>query len=94
MPMPRRHHAEEKALLGLMLALAPFAYKQFVIGNVYVAGVTVVAIVLVDQARRHVESQLVQAVLDSEESTPEAAKPVLLTVGRALRERVQQFRRE
>lgn len=90
--MSKRHKAGEKAILTLMLALAPFAYKQYMIGNVYVAGVTVVAIIGLDQARRHVESQLVQAILDSDESTPQAAKPLLVQLGRSIRKRAQQYR--
>lgn len=78
------------ALVALLIALAPFAYKQAVTGNRVVAGVTIVVMGGVIVVYRYADARVIEAV--ATEADAEELKPLLRRVGRWLRRRLTSSR--
>jgi len=70
------------ALVGLMVALAPFAYKQFVSGNTVLGAVTAVAVGALALLYRYADAQVIEAVGDAD---AEELRPVLRRVAQWVR---------
>lgn len=73
------------ALAALLVALAPFAYKQFVLGRTVVASVTVATMVGIGLAYRYADARALEHL--ASEADADELKPVLRRVGRYVRRR-------
>ncbi|MEA5387109.1 hypothetical protein VB779_08610 [Haloarculaceae archaeon H-GB11] len=84
--MSKNQRRARDALVGLLVALAPFAYKQFLAGNQYVAGVTLALMAGLGLVYRYADARAMEAVAEGD---VDELKPVLRRVGRRLRKRVK-----
>jgi hypothetical protein len=73
------------AVVGLLIALAPFAYKSALQGQPYVAGVTVTVMGGLVVVYRYADARAIEEALDADEAAD--LKPILRRVGRVLRRR-------
>ena len=80
------------ALVGLLVALAPFAYKQHVLGHDYVAGLTIVVMAGVIVAYRYADAKTLEAVAAVAPEDADELKPILRRAGRWLRRRIEATR--
>ncbi|MDS0284723.1 hypothetical protein [Haloarcula onubensis] len=87
--MSKKTRGARDAVMGLMIALASFAYQQFVNGNTEVAAVTAVVVVLLFGVFREADARTIEyfAGPDAEE-----LKPLLRRLGRWLRRIIVRYR--
>lgn len=85
--MSRKPRWARDGVVGLLIALAPFAYKQATLGNGFVAGVTIVVMGLLVLAYRYADARVVEAVREADDA--EDLKPVIRRVARKLRQLVK-----
>lgn len=83
--MSKTQRRARDAVFALLLALAPFAYKQLLAGDDVVAGVTVAVMVGLVLAYRFLDARTIEAALDADDA--EDLKPLLRRIGRAIRRR-------
>ncbi|WP_435065875.1 hypothetical protein [Halobaculum sp. EA56] len=80
-----RTRAIRDALLGPLFALLVFTYRQFVLGNPYVAAAGAVGVLAVGLAYRYVDAHVIEAAVEA--GDVEDIKPVLRRLGRWVRRR-------
>lgn len=82
--MSKRQRAVRDALLGPMFALCVFTYRQFVLGQTYVAIAGAVGVLITAAAYRYADAKLIEAAVDA--GDVEDLKPVLRRVGSRLKQ--------
>lgn len=75
------------AVMGLIVALAPFAYQQFVQGNHAVASVTALVVVLLYLVYREADARTLDAVAGAD---AEEIQSVIRRIGRFLRRKTER----
>ncbi|GGO01733.1 hypothetical protein [Haloarcula pellucida] len=83
--MSKTKRRARDAIVGLLVALAPFAYKQLVLGNRTTAAVTAVAMAGLVLVYRYADARTIEAAAGAD---AEDLKPVLRRVGRTIRRRL------
>ena len=84
--MSKSHRRARDAIVGLLVALAPFAYKQAISGDPYVAGVTAALMLGLVALYRYADARAIEVALEAGDA--DDLKPVLRRIGRQLRKRV------
>jgi predicted membrane-bound mannosyltransferase len=74
------------AVVGLLIALTPFAYKQFIAGNDVVAAVTLAVMLGLVLAYRFLDAKVIEAALDADDA--DDLKPILRRLGKSIRRRL------
>jgi|GEM_PF-5518238 len=91
--MTKHKRKARDAIVGLLIALAPFAYKQITLGNRVVGGTTIVVMCSLILVYRYADAQLIEAArevadADGDDAVADDLKPVLRRVGRFFRRRL------
>jgi len=86
--MPNAKRQARDAVVGLLIALAPFAYKQFTLGYKHVAGLTAVVMLALILIYRYADAKVIEAA--GEIADADELKPVLRRVGRSLRRHIKR----
>ncbi|MBX0325742.1 hypothetical protein EGH21_22250 [Halomicroarcula sp. F13] len=81
------------AVVGLLIALAPFAYKQVLLGNRVVGVLTAVVMALLVFVYRYADAQVIETARDVADADNDGAvaddlQPVLRRVGRQVKRRL------
>lgn len=83
--MSRTRRARD-SILGLMVALAPFAYKQWALGNLWAAGLTTGVVGGLFLAYRFADARMLRALAEAEAvDDPEAVGSAIETAAAAAR---------
>jgi len=95
--MSKAKRRARDAIVALLIALAPFAYKQATLGNQFIAGVTAAMMVTLVLIYRYADAKVIEAAREIADADDDGAvaddlKPVLRRVGRFIRRRVSAGR--
>lgn len=91
--MTKHKRKARDAIVGLLIALAPFAYKQVTLGHHATGGATVAVMCSLVLVYRYADAQLIEAArevadADNDDAVADDLKPVLRRVGRFFRRRL------